>query len=45
MRVTAFREEVKFLSTIAYRVTNQLLAVVIALRGVNHVQAGIERTI
>src|ERR1043166_9518798 len=40
--MAAFGEEIKILSAIADGLTNQLLAVVITFRGVDHVQPGVE---
>src|SRR5439155_23610968 len=42
MRMTAFGEKIKILSSIAHCLSDQLLAVVITFGGVDHVQAGVE---
>ena len=43
--MTAFGKKIKFLATIADRLSDQSLAVVITLRGVDDVETGIERAI
>src|SRR5437870_9233014 len=45
VRMTALGEKIKFFSATAHCLSDQLFAVVVTFRGIDHIQTGIERAV